>query len=369
MLIKVILFALIGLSLILNGYMENILIVLSTIILYNQLIVENNYKYLLYALLGSIILVNVFIVFGFREYMNFKDVQTLVEKDETLILLVSEGEDKHYNIRERATQIVYEKKYKSILSGITDLYRYKTYYSQLGDSTFKEETEEISKILNLQLGQKYDVVNSYMYTSPYFEHKIEEMLSKGYKKIIICPLFMTEGKDYEIFRQRYEKLNLITYNSVKVKILEPFYKSNNLAMVYKKEIMENIKSTDEDAGILLVGLQNKNNLEQDILFREKIKAYIQNEDKDEEIQIKMPLLENNKKDIIKYAEELLEYGIDTLYVVFPTCTIDSMYTKHLVDSILKNLDMGNTKFYYINPDKKTQAIVDELFTRISLINI
>lgn len=35
-----------------------------------------------------------------------------------------------------------------------------------------------------------------------------------------------------------------------------------------------------------------------------------------DIQIKLPLLENNKKDIIKSGEDLLEYGIDTLYVVF-----------------------------------------------------
>ena len=65
---------------------------------------------------------------------------------------------------------------------------------------------------------------------------------------------------------------------------------------------------------------------------------------------------------------MLEYGINTLYVVLPTCTIDTMYTKHLVESILEELDMGDTKFYYINPDRKMDAIVEELFTRISLIN-
>ena len=65
---------------------------------------------------------------------------------------------------------------------------------------------------------------------------------------------------------------------------------------------------------------------------------------------------------------MLEYGINTLYVVLPTCTIDTMYTKHLVESILEDLDMGNTKFYYIKPEKKMDAIVDEIFKRISLMN-
>ena len=40
------------------------------------------------------------------------------------------------------------------------------------------------------------------------------------------------------------------------------------------EILKNIRKSEEDSGVLLIGLHNKNNLEQDILFREKIKNYI-----------------------------------------------------------------------------------------------
>ena len=68
--------------------------------------------------------------------------------------------------------------------------------------------------------------------------------------------------------------------------------------------------------------------------------------------------ENNKKDIIKSGEELLEYGISTLYVVAPTSTIDTMYTRHLVNSILEELDMGDTRFYYIDPPDKINTLVD-----------
>ena len=105
--------------------------------------------------------------------------------------------------------------------------------------------------------------------------------------------------------------------------------------MYKDEILKNITTKNKDIGVLLVGFQNENNLEQDILFREKIRDYILQDEKNSYIQIKLPLLENNKKDIIKCGEELLEYGIDGLYIVLPTSTIDSIYTKHLVDSILE----------------------------------
>ncbi len=358
------------LSFIFNGYVENILIVFATILFYKQVFINKDYKYIAFSLIISLICINSMIIFGFRDYISFKDIKSSVDKKETLILLVSEGEDSSFNMRERATQIYYEKGYKGLFSATKDIYNYKSYYSKLGASTLKLQTEEIAQKLKYNLGEDYDVENTYLYSSPYLEDSMEDIIYKGYKNIIICPLFMTEGRDYEIFKERYEKLNLASHNLVGIEILEPFYKSNNLAILYKNEILNNIKELDNDAGVLLVGLHNKNNLEQDVLFREKIKTYIESEvqDKNIDIQIKLPLLENNKKDIIKSGEELLEYGINTLYVVLPTCTIDTMYTKHLVNNIFENLDMGNTKFYYIDPDKKIDTIVDELFTRISLMN-
>ena len=92
-------------------------------------------------------------------------------------------------------------------------------------------------------------------------------------------------------------------------------------------------------------------------------------EEDIDIQIKLPLLENNKKDIIKSGEELLEYGISTLYVVAPTSTIDTVYTRHLVNSILEELDMGDTRFYYIDPPDKINTLVDTLYTKIILMQI
>ncbi|MEG1312224.1 MAG: ferrochelatase, partial [Romboutsia sp.] len=286
-------------SFIFKGYIENIFIVLATILTYKQIIINKEYKYMIYAIIIAFTLTNFIITFVFRNYVTFKDIEESIEKEKTLVLLISEGEDENYNLKERSTQIYYEKGYKSLLTGSNDLYNYKNYYNKLGSSNFKEQAEEVAQKLRYNLGEEYDIVNSYMYSQPYFEESIEEIVSSGYKKIIICPLFMTEGHDYEIFKKRYEKLNLVAHNLVEIEILEPFYKSNNLALLYKNEILKNIRKKNKDAGVLLVGMQNKNNLEQDILFREKIKEYIEVEEKDLDIQIKLPLLENNKKDIIK----------------------------------------------------------------------
>ncbi|MBQ6632312.1 MAG: hypothetical protein IJH55_09525 [Romboutsia sp.] len=70
-------------------------------------------------------------------------------------------------------------------------------------------------------------------------------------------------------------MNLPSRNIAAVEVLEPFYNANNLAHLYTDEILKNIRESEEDSGVLLIGLHDKNNLEQDILFREKIKKYIE----------------------------------------------------------------------------------------------
>lgn len=347
--------------------MENIFIVLATLAFYKQIFIDKEYKYMVYALLISFIGVNFIVISAFRDRIVFEDISPQEEKEETVVLLISEGESKNYNLKERSTQIYYNKGLKSFLSASKDLYDYQGYYNEIGSSDFKEKAEQVADELRVKLGNNYRVVNSYLYSAPYFENSLEDVISKGYKNVILCPMFMTEGEEYEIFKSRYEALNLSTYNLKKVEILDTFYKSNKLATLYKDEILKNI-SKDKDVGVLMIGLQNKNNLEQDVLFRQKIQEYIEVEEKNNDIQIKLPLLENNKKDIIKSGEQLLEYGIDEMYVVIPTYIIDTIYTKHLAQSIFKELDMGNTKFYYIDPPNKIDVIVDELFTRISLVN-
>ncbi|MEG1131782.1 MAG: hypothetical protein RSD22_10640 [Romboutsia sp.] len=367
MLISIVLCSLIFLSFIFDGVMENIFIVLAVMAFYKQIIMCKDYKYMAYALIISYIGVNFIMTFGFRNYLSFDEISPEQDKEDTIILLISDGESKNYNFRERATQIYYEEGLKSYFKATKNLYDYKSYYNEIGSSDFKEESEKIASNLRIRLGSGYKVVNSYLYSTPYLESSLEDIVSKGYKNIILCPIFMTEGNDFDIFKERYDDLNLSIYN-LNITILDTFYKSNNLAMLYKNEILKYIDANDKDVGVILIGLQEENNLEQDILFREKIQEYVQQEEKSYDIQIKLPLLENNKKDIIKSGEELLEYGIDELYLVLPTFTIDTIYTKHLAQSIFKQLDMGNTKFYYIDPPNKSEVIVDEIFTRISLIN-
>ncbi len=356
---------LLGLSIIFDGYMENIFIIATTIVIYTYFTYyEIKYKKFFGGLLLSFVIINIAINTIIKDDIDLKNIEIGEQQDETVVMLLYDGEDRNYNFRERANEIYFEKGYKSYLTNTYDLLKYKSYYEKLGSSEFKDVTYDISVELRDKLGGNYKVVNTYMYTKPYFENVLQEILSIGYRNIIICPMFITEGKDYEVFKDRLNEMKLSKYG-INVKLTDVFYKSNSLAKLYKNEIVESV-SENTSAGVLLIGLEDENNLEQDIIFREKIKYYIEKE-KNNEIQIKMPLLENNKDDIIKSGEELLEFGIDIWHVIIPTCTIDNMHNKNLVESILNELDASQVRFHYIDPKDKVKILAEEVYTQITLM--
>lgn len=365
MFFAVILFVSLFLSFVVDGKLENIFIIISTMLFYKVFLVEKSYKEMIFGLFISFFLVNFLIVFGVRDYVFVEKEEPTTQKNETIVLLVSEGEDKNYNIREKATQIYEEDGYKSFFTSIQKLNEYKNYYTKNGNSNFKKKTEQISKKLSHDLGKDYMVVNSYLFSKPYLEQIIEVIISGGYKNIIICPLFMTNGSDYEVFLSRIEKMNLPLRKIVGVKVLKPFFDSEKIVEVYKNDILSSIRKLNEDAGVLLVGFEDKNDLEQDIILRQNIEKAINNEKENLDIQIKLPLLENEDEDIIKSAEEMLEYGIHSLYVVTPTTLIDTMYTKNLVESIFFKLELGYTDFSYLNPEQKIDAIVESIIEKIN----
>lgn len=358
---------LLGLSIIFDGYMENIFIVAVTIIIYTYFAYyKNGYKKFICGVLIGFFITNTGIILFVKDDIKSTVLEVdELHKNETVVLLLYDGEDRNYNLSERANEIYFEQGYKSYLTSLYNLNKYKGYYEKLGSSDFKDTANDIAVGLRGKLGNDYKVVNTYMYTKPYFENTLKEVISQGYKDVVLCPMFITEGKDFEVFNKRLQAMELSKYG-INLEITDVFYKSNNLAKSYKNEILGNIEDEDIDAGVLLIGLEDENNLEQDIIFREKIKYYIEKE-KNAKIQIKLPLLENNKNDIIKSGEQLLEFGIDVLHVVIPTCTIDNMYNKNLVESILQELEGSEVKFHYIYPKDKVKILVEEIYTQISLI--
>ncbi len=369
MLYSIILFLSLMYSLIVKDSIENIFIIVASLMFYKVVIIDKNLRDLLYGFIISFIGINLIILFVIKDPVAIKNADPVIEDEKTLVLLVSEGEDKHYNIRERATQVYKYEGYKSFYNSISHLNKYKSYYQNVGVSNFKKRTVEIAEKLNFNLGNNYIVANSYLFSKPYFEQMMEVIIQDGYKEIIICPLFMTEGKDYQDFIERYEEMELASRNIINVKTLKPLYDEDDLADLYTNDIIHNVYKLQNDAGVLLIGLEDKNNLEQDLYFRKEIERRLEEEKGELDIEIRHSLFENNEDDIIRSAQELLEYGIHSLYVVTPTNLVDTMYTKDLIETMLEKLELGNTSFYYINPPEKIDTIVDILLTQIHNIYI
>lgn len=344
---------------------ENIFIIIFSIGSY-RLFLDNDLKGILKSLIISYLILNILVIGLFQDNLELKEIELYSKKQvKKAIVLVHEGEDRKYNLKERARE-VYQKNgiYSFAIIGY-NLNKYKKMYSEIGSSQFKDKSYIAREKLSEKLGEDYIVVNTSLYTKPYLENTLIDLINKGYKDITICPIFLTEGKDYELLKRRIDSMEILKYG-IDIKITDLFWNSSVLAKAYKDTILNSIKNENENVGILLVGLKDKNNLDQDILFREKIKKYISDE-KGYNIKIKLPLLENYKKDIIKAGDELLEYGIGSLYLVIPTSVFETVYVKALAEHILSELNISNgTKFYYIAPLNEEDIIIEELYKKIRL---
>lgn len=351
---------------ILNGFLERVCIGLFAICIY-KIISNKDTEFLITSFFISYFILNFVIIMFFQQDVNTKSLE-LSDKTQSkkAIILVYDGEDRRYNLSQRAKEIYYRDNMYSFFNMTYNLYKYKDAYEHLGSSQFKDKASVLRKKLSKKLNNEYTIVNSNLYTDNYIEDTLIDLVNRGYKDIILCPVLLTQGKDYDLLKKRIDNLGILKYE-INISMTDLFWNSRALAEAYKEEIMGSIDEDKKSVGVLLVGLEKKNNLNEDILFREKIKKNLEY-DKNYDIKVKLPLLENHKKDIIKTGDELLEYGIDRLYLVMPTALFENIYIRSLGEYILKKLDIPDgTGFYYIGPFNENEVFVDELYKKIKLI--
>ena len=353
-------------ALIFDGNIENVFLCIFAIGLY-VVYIDNDLMHAIKSIVISYLIVNLVMVLVFREKIIVSGVDLgSTKKNQKAVLLVYDGEGERYNVRERAYEIYEREGLSSLLSMTYKLNSYKKMYKKFGYSQFKMETKKFREDLGQTLGPNYKIYNTNLFTKPYLEQQVNNLINIGYKEIIVCPMFLTQGKDYELLKKRLAVMELVKYE-ISIKTIDSFWNSKSLAQYYKDRVMELVKSKKYCHGVLIVGLEDKNNLNQDILFREKIKEYIADE-KGYNIKIKLPLLENDKRDIIKYGEELLEYGINSLYLVIPTSIFETIYLKSLAQKVIDNLKIPDgTAYYYIGPCNNADVFLEELNNKIILL--
>ena len=89
-----------GLSMIFDGYMENVFIIATTVYIYTYIVYyEKNYKKLFVGLIVSFLITNLLIVFFIKDDIKVKSIEYGDVQDETLVMLVYDGESRKYNIR------------------------------------------------------------------------------------------------------------------------------------------------------------------------------------------------------------------------------------------------------------------------------
>ena len=352
---------------------ENIFIILSTLLFYKYVIMDKiEIKHIIYSIIISIIAINIITVFGCRNYFYKDQSKIKTSKDEKLVLLVYEGESKSYNIRERSMQIYFEEKYKGLYNGLYNLNKYKRYYSEQGKSDFKSNCEEIKEEVKKELSNEYIVMNAYIYSEPYLENMISVAIQEGYKEIIICPILNYREDNYKILNERFNNIDLVNRNSTSISITKPIVSDYEYCIdKYVESILYEAKKYDRDIGILITGFEN-DDIERNLEIRQKLECELKQHKKKEKIdvEIRSTYIHNNSiKNALKSTDTLIERGVEKIYLIAPTVLIDTIDMKYDIERIENILKEDYIELDHYNLPSKNEMIAKDALNSIQNIKI
>lgn len=311
-----------------NDPFENISLVISSIIFvafFKNMLKDKSLKSLWIILLTIIIIYmfSVFFVLSQKYELNLKNNNTNNENDDIAVMLVYQGENPMYDMKLETNNIILKDSIINKLGMPFSLYSTKLEYKDIGKSNYREETKKIQARLQKLLPKENKVYIGYLYDKKYVEEKLIDIVNDGYHKIIVVPIFLTEGKYLNILKDRIEKMKLFNLN-IKIKYTEPLWFGENIVDCYLGKI-NNYVNEDKllDTGIVLIGQGEKEykndkfikSIKQNIMFRKKIKDELVNNLNLEKDKVKLAWLDYIEPNYIKVASSLLEYGVGEIICI------------------------------------------------------
>ncbi|WP_069650149.1 CbiX/SirB N-terminal domain-containing protein [Caloranaerobacter ferrireducens] len=331
-------------------------------------------------LLISIVLItytlSIAFLFTQRYDMKINSLKTYRRNEDKAVLLVVEGESPVYKPSKAITNILLNESFLSKMSMPYQLYNIKKNYHLIGKSDYKRNVQKLVEKLKEELPEEYYVNIAYLKDTEYIEEKIFDSVAKGYYKIIIVPIIVSEGSEFTGLKKRIEKLRLYNYN-VQIRWTEPFWNSEYLAISYISKISNNIDAKKiKDTGIVLIGQgeSNKSNLiksiKQQIMFSKKVKTYLVEELGLDETKIKIAWFDKLKPDYVQAVKEVLEYGVGEVLCVYLKPTTTNIDNNIIANKIKRKIDFPEgIKIKVIDGFCNDENIIKEIRNRIRLADM
>ncbi|MTI70743.1 MAG: hypothetical protein FH751_10895 [Firmicutes bacterium] len=297
-------------------------------------------------------------------------------KEGKAVLLVYRGESEKYNIKTEIYNIFNSNDIiKKIFTPFV-LYNKKINYKRIGKSNYINNTLEVKNKLKYSLSDNYKVYLGYLYCESYIEEKIMEIANEGYKKIIVVPVFLTEGKEYILLKEKIESLKLF---NVSIKYTSPVWNSEKIINSYIKKIWSDVsKRKIKDPGIILIGRgekeQNKiqyiNSVRQNLMFRKKIKEFLVQNLEFRDRKIKLSWFDYMKPGYITEIDTLFEYGVSDIFCVLTEPDVFNIENSKMSIKIKEKLDIPEgVRVQILNGFIEDENLIKELKNRIEFVDL
>lgn len=307
------------------------------------------------SIIGYILIVVILLSQGYKMELGSKHTNN--EREDVAVLLVYMGENPMYDMSLEINNILLEGNMFDKLKTPFKLHTIKSKYKDIGKSNYKKNTYRVQQQLQNLLSDKNKVYTGYLYDSKYVEERLIDIVNDGYHKIIVAPIFLTEGSYLDVLKTRIDKMKLFNLN-IQIRFTEPLWYSENVVDCYLEKIMRNVdKGNLMDTGIVLIGQNEKGynedefieSVKENLIFRKKVKDYLVNSVGFHKDKVRLGWLENIDPEYPREIKSLLEYGVDEILCIYVKPQVTYIENYDIVEEIKEEVKL---------PDEVNVKLID-----------
>ena len=365
------------LSLVSSGFLEKIFLICSGLLIYKYCISKGQkwkHKYRQYAaglMVGYLLVIGLILFLQYR--VKKEDIAiNFVANNKTAVIVVLEGEPSTYNLP-LAIKNFRQKNKWGLLSLPLNLYKNKYHYSKISSINTDYYYDYFEEELKKEMEYQYPIYIAYLYNRPYMKEVLQQAMKDGNDQLMIVPVLLTESRSFQLMNETIKEVNPMQYR-VKIKNTFPLWDSEALAQSFVNKISEQVNVKEKSrVGILLVGehdiedANSKQNIKQEILFKEKIKDLLVKEGYSEP-QIKLTPLK--EKEISWQLERLFEYGIKEVVVMQVSSATENIENRLTISRGIADAEIPpHVSINFSSGWLYNDTLAVELVKRIQLLNM
>ncbi len=311
--------------------------------------------------------------------MNFENYHQKRNDESKAVLLVYEGESQRYDYSILLRNIRLTHDIKDDIIAPIKLYRFKKQYYDIGKSDYTKKAINMSIRVNNVLASDYKVYFAFLKSKCYIEERLLQIINKGYNKIIVVPVLLTNGNKFNHLRTRVDKLKLYKSN-IQIRYTEPLWDSEEIVHSYLNKLLNEINdtSTIDDTSVVLIlnGEKerqfriNDKSAKQSLMFANKIKDKLIKEIGFNKMKVKISWNNYLKPNYLTIVKNMFEYGVGKILCISINPTITDLENSNIYKNINEKIDIPEgVSIKVVNGFILDDNMIDELKERIEYVSI